>query len=100
LRPRNVYAASADMAAANEDLEAMQPRYGSIRIPVDILYGRGDHILNPHAQGEAMQASLPSVDLELVAGGHMLPVTAPDVVASFVRRIAAKAVASANAADG
>jgi pimeloyl-ACP methyl ester carboxylesterase len=88
------------MAAVTEDLDAMTPRYGSIRIPVGILYGCGDRILDPLAQGEAMQAILPSLDLELVAGGHMLPVTAPDVVASFVRRIAAKAAAGANATDG
>lgn len=88
LRPRNVYAASSDTVAANDDLEAMTPRYSSIRVPVGILYGRGDRILNPRAQGEAMKEKIPGLDFELVDGGHMLPVTAPDTVAVFIRRIA------------
>jgi len=88
LRPRNVYAASSDTVAANDDLEAMTPRYPSIRVPIGILYGRGDRILDPRAQGEAMKEKIPGLDFELVDGGHMLPVTAPDTVAAFIRRIA------------
>jgi len=95
MRPRNVYAASSDMVAANDDLEAMTPRYASIRIPIGILYGRGDRILDPRAQGESMKAQIPALDLEFMDGGHMLPVTAPDAVASFIRRIAAQARADA-----
>jgi pimeloyl-ACP methyl ester carboxylesterase len=95
LRPANVYAASADMVAANDDLEAMTPCYASIRIPIGILYGRGDRILDPRAQGETMKAKIPALDLELIEGGHMLPVTAPDAVAAFIRRIAARAWADA-----
>jgi pimeloyl-ACP methyl ester carboxylesterase len=95
LRPNNVYAASSDMVAANDDLKAMTPRYASISVPVGILYGRGDRILNSRAQGETMKEKIPELDFELVDGGHMLPVTAPDVVAGFVRRIAARAESDA-----
>ena len=88
LRPRNVYAASSDMVATNDDLEEMTPRYASIRIPIGILYGRGDRILDWRAQGESLKQKVPSVDLEIVDGGHMLPVTQPDIVAGFIRRMA------------
>ncbi len=88
LRPSNVYAASSDMVAANDDLEAMTRRYASIRVPIGILYGRGDRILDPRAQGEPMKEKIPSLDFELIDGGHMLPVTAPDAVAGFIRRMA------------
>ncbi|MBV8443742.1 MAG: alpha/beta hydrolase [Hyphomicrobiales bacterium] len=88
VRPTNVYAASSDMVAANDDLEALTRRYASIRVPVGILYGRGDRILDPGAQGQAMKGKIPGLDFELVDGGHMLPVTAPDTVAMFIRRIA------------
>lgn len=90
LRPGNIEEASADMVAVNDDLKAMTARYSSIRLPVGILYGRGDQLLDPVAQGESMKPVLPSVDLETVDGGHMLPVTQPDLCAAFIRRIWAK----------
>ncbi len=96
-RPRNVYASSSDMTAVNDDLDDMPPRYPLLRAPTGILYGRGDHILNYRTQGEAMKQKVPSVDLETVAGGHMLPVTQPDLVAAFIRRMAVQIQAGASA---
>ncbi len=92
LRPGNIVASSADLMAATrrEDIDSMTSRYGTLRIPVGILFGRSDPILDWHAQGEVMKRKLPSLDLEIVEGGHMLPVTQPDVCAAFIRRIAAK----------
>ncbi len=90
VRPRNVWESGADMLAANGDLSAMAPRYPSLAIPVGVLYGHGDAILDWRAHGETLAAEIPGLDLEVVAGGHMLPVTAPDAVAAFIRRIAAK----------
>jgi pimeloyl-ACP methyl ester carboxylesterase len=100
MRPSNVYAASSDMVAANGDLEAMTPRYRSISIPIGILYGRGDRLLDPGAQGETMKERIPALDLEFMDGGHMLPVTAPDAVAAFIRRIAARAYAGSRETKG
>jgi pimeloyl-ACP methyl ester carboxylesterase len=91
LRPANVIASSADMVIANDDLAGMVRLYPTIRIPVGVLYGRGDPILDWRAQGEAIEREIPGADLEIVDGGHMLVVTAPDKVAAFIRRIAAKA---------
>jgi pimeloyl-ACP methyl ester carboxylesterase len=94
LRPRNVYASSSDMIAAmkiQDDIESMTRRYRSLHAPVGILFGRSDRILDWRAQGEAMKRELPSLDLEIVEGGHMLPVTQPDVCAAFIRRMAARA---------
>ena len=93
LRPGNIEASAADLAAAKlpEDIESMTIRYRSLTIPVGILFGRSDPILDWRAQGEAMKQDLPTLDLEIVEGGHMLPVTQPDACAAFIRRIAAKA---------
>jgi carboxypeptidase C (cathepsin A) len=41
-----------------------------------------------------LKKEIPSLDLELVDGGHMLPVTQPEVCARFVRRIAARTTAA------
>ncbi len=87
MRPSNVYAASSDLIAVSDDLETMAPRYSSLGMPIGILYGRGDHMLDWRTQGEAMKQKIPSLDLEIVDGGHMLPVTQPRLVANFIRRM-------------
>jgi pimeloyl-ACP methyl ester carboxylesterase len=93
LRPSHFIAACADLAAIPDDLTGMVPRYSTMRLPVSILYGRGDGILNPQTQGEALAAELPGAELSLVPGGHMLPITMPDRVAQFIREAAARALA-------
>ncbi|MGO4870760.1 MAG: alpha/beta fold hydrolase [Roseiarcus sp.] len=97
LRPSHFIAASEDLAAIPQDLPAMTQRYGAMTLPVSILYGRSDHILDPHEQGEALAAELPGATLTLVDGGHMLPVTQPDLTARFIRDAAARALPMAKA---
>jgi pimeloyl-ACP methyl ester carboxylesterase len=96
LRPRSFFNTSSDMGAANFDLGAMVGRYVSLRVPVRILYGTSDEVLNPQIHGEAMTAKSPMVRLELVSGGHMLPITAPDLTAKFIK-VAARAESTASA---
>lgn len=86
LRPSQFIAASADMNALPDALPLMQQQYASLSLPVSVLYGRQDRILDYREQGEAMAAAAPNVELELIDGGHMLPVTQPDVTADFIRR--------------
>jgi pimeloyl-ACP methyl ester carboxylesterase len=59
-----------------------------MRLPVSVLYGRGDRILSPTEQGQALVAKLPGAKLTLMDGGHMLPVTAPEACAVFIRSVA------------
>jgi len=91
MRPSSIHAESEDMNAVNGDVAAMVPRYSSIRVPVGVLFGRDDPILDPREQGERLKEEIPSLDLELIPGGHMLPVTQPETVAAFIARMAAKA---------
>jgi surfactin synthase thioesterase subunit len=97
LRPAAFVAASTDLMAVGADLPALVAGYGTLRVPVGILYGTGDRILDHQVHGAAMRAHLPDLHLELVEGGHMLPFTMPDRVAAFVRAIAQRA---AHAAPG
>ena len=46
-----------------------------------------------------MADAIPTLELDLVEGGHMLPVTQPDRCAAFIRTMAAKA-AQAGAGPG
>jgi pimeloyl-ACP methyl ester carboxylesterase len=90
LRPSHFVAACADLAALPADLAEMVQHYGAMQLPVSVLYGRGDRILNPLEQGEALASKLPGAELTLVDGGHMLPITAPERTAQFIRHAAAR----------
>jgi len=91
LRPSHFIAACADLAAVRESLPAIVQGYGAMRLPVSILYGRSDRILSPRDQGETLAAELPGAQLTVIEGGHMLPATAPDRTAQFIREAAARA---------
>ena len=90
LRPKAFYAASSDIVAINDVLPAYVKRYPSLDLPLGVLFGKADRLLDYRTQGEAMKASCPALDLELVDGGHMLLMTAPDRCAALIRRIAAR----------
>ncbi len=92
LRPSHFIAASTDLAAIPEDLPRLVQGYGTMQLPVSILYGRSDRILDPSGQGETLAAELPGAELTLIDGGHMLPVTAPKRTAQFIREAAARAL--------
>ena len=94
LRPRSFYAASSDLMAIADELPAMETRYASLRLPVDVLYGREDRILDWRSHGEALKAKLDRTNLRLVDGGHMLPVTAPVVTMEWLREIAGEPLAT------
>ncbi|KVG70923.1 alpha/beta fold hydrolase [Burkholderia ubonensis] len=89
LRPRSFYATASDLIAVPGDLPAMERRYAELALPVDVLYGRDDRILNWRSHGEALAQKSPRVRLRVVEGGHMLPVTIPDATAEWLAEVAA-----------
>lgn len=89
MRPSHFVAACTDLAAISEDLAGMTQRYAGMQLPVSIIFGRDDRILNPRNQGDALAAILPGASITLIDGGHMLPVTAPAAIAQFIREAAA-----------
>lgn len=90
LRPKSFCAASEDLVALEDELPALVERYAELRLPVGILYGTGDRVLDHRLHGIAVASKINGVELELIEGGHMLPLTAPDPVAEFVRKVAEK----------
>lgn len=91
LRPSHVIAASEDLVALPDTLPALEQRQAEISAPIAVLYGREDRILDPAVQGAALAARQPSAELTLVAGGHMLPVTQPELTARFIAEAAQRA---------
>ena len=86
LRPSHFIGASSDLTALPDVLPGLQQQYAHLRLPVSVLYGRQDRILDPQEQGQALVNVVPGAELELVDGGHMLPVTQPALTADFIRK--------------
>ncbi|MBO0763291.1 MAG: alpha/beta hydrolase [Hyphomicrobiaceae bacterium] len=90
LRPKAFCAASSDIVAINDVLPGYASRYPSLDKPIGILFGTADRLLDYRKHGQAMKAACPALDLELIEGGHMLPMTASDRCASLIHRIWAR----------
>ena len=84
LRPAAFFATSSDMLAASVGMPALAARYGALAVPVRVLFGKQDAVLDYQAHGVALKSAAPAVELTLVDGGHMLPVSAPDQTAAWI----------------
>ncbi len=88
LCPHQFVAASRDMQAIEARLPAVIARYHELRMPVRVLFGRQDRILNREENGQALVDKVPQATLTLVDGGHMLPVTQVEATAAFIESVA------------
>ena len=99
IRPKAFYSASSDMVAVRDDLDDMVARYPSLAMPVGILFGTRDGILDPAVQGEPMVGKVAGLALESVEGrGHMLPISATDRTVRFIAAMAERIAAPVRAA--
>jgi pimeloyl-ACP methyl ester carboxylesterase len=89
-RPEVFAAASADIVDINEQMAALLARYAELKVPVDILFGRDDAVLDPKLNGEDLTGVLPTMRLTLCEGGHMLPITRPDLVSAWLDSVFAR----------
>ena len=84
-RPMSVNAALVELASADQDLAAIGARYGSLTMPVALLYGREDQVVDPAIDGKRAVEAIRGATLEITDGGHMLPVSHPHATAAFIR---------------
>jgi pimeloyl-ACP methyl ester carboxylesterase len=68
-------------------MPGLQARYHELQLPVHVLFGRADRILDWKANGQALVDKVPGAELRLIDGGHMLPVTHPEATAQFIRAV-------------
>lgn len=94
LRPSHFIATSEDMVALHDDRSDRTARYGEIRVPVGILHGDADRVLNIDAHGRAMVGRIPGLELEILEGvGHMVQYADTPRAVAFIRRIAERSFA-------
>jgi pimeloyl-ACP methyl ester carboxylesterase len=87
LRPKSYMAGSFEIRGATAEMEKLTARYGSFEVPVAILFGRDDHVLDPASNGEKTAAEIPGATIDLIKGGHMLPVTRAAETEAWLRRV-------------
>ncbi len=67
-------------------------RYGDLRVPLTVIVGTADQVLDPEKQGGRLAGAVPGATLVRVPGvGHMLHHFTPDPIAGAVRDICARA---------
>lgn len=92
LRPSHFYATSTDIVAIGNDYPRLQKRFGEIKVPVGVLFGTADRVLDYQKHGVEMVGRIADLDLELAEGiGHMPQFGAAEQTAAFIKRMAERA---------
>lgn len=93
LRPSQLRAVSADTARMVQGAAAVQARLAELDLPLLIMAGTGDKIVDFETQSEGLHAEVPRSELRPVDGaGHMVHHIAPIAVAEAIQRLAARAM--------
>ena len=91
IRPEAFRNASRDLVEAGGQFPAYARRQSALSVPVGVLFGTADAILDPTLHGGGLAAKASGVEIEHIEGaGHMVPITAPERCAAFILRIAAR----------
>ena len=86
LRPEQLRASAADTAMMIPQAIHMADRYGELNMPVTVLAGDGDLIVNTAVQSVRLQERLLHGTLQVVPGaGHMLHHIAPAIVIAAIK---------------
>lgn len=98
LRPSHFFATATDLVAIEHDLGEIEKRYGELTMPAGLFAGTADRVLNFKVHHAPMPERIKGLDFEYVEGlGHMPQYAETARVVAFIRRMADKAFASADA---
>jgi pimeloyl-ACP methyl ester carboxylesterase len=86
LRPSQFTANAEDIRTLSPSLKALSPRYGEIRVPVVIVTGDSDLVVNPEQHAYPLHQAIPHSKLMVLPHtGHMIPHTRPEAVVEAIR---------------
>lgn len=90
LRPIQLRANAEDAACMIPQARALGERYAQLKLPVTLMAGAEDRVVDRHDHTERLHTELAASELLTVPGaGHMVHYAAPDAVAQAVERMAA-----------
>jgi pimeloyl-ACP methyl ester carboxylesterase len=85
LRPSQIRAEAQDTATMVSAVRAMQRRYGELRMPVVIMAGTNDRVVDHRKHAARLHQEIAQSALRLVPGvGHMLHYTVPEQVVDAI----------------
>ncbi|SEM57640.1 Pimeloyl-ACP methyl ester carboxylesterase [Sphingomonas gellani] len=84
MQPGVLASALTDIGRAQGEMAEIAAGFPTMSLPAHILFAREDRVLEPDLHGARTAAALPNGRLEMVEGGHMLPITQPDLTARFI----------------
>ena len=89
VRPLQIRAEAEDGAGMAREAAAMRDRYGELRLPMVIMAGSDDQVVDVGRQAIRLHEQIPHSELELVPGaGHMVHHAVPQQVADAVEAVA------------
>jgi pimeloyl-ACP methyl ester carboxylesterase len=91
LRVGQLRANSHDLEALNADMLRLQGRYRQLHLPVEIVIGGADRVVEPHRHGRRLAMEVAGARLTDLGGvGHMPHYVMPQSVSDAVDRLAAR----------
>lgn len=87
-RPESFIAAAQDLAQSRASVEGITGREDELNLPIGVLFGAADNILDPTYHGKEFCEKTGAEYAELPDRGHMIPLTAPQDCAVFIRKLA------------
>jgi pimeloyl-ACP methyl ester carboxylesterase len=92
LRPSQIRASAQDTALMIPSAAAMQDRYGELRVPVTIIAGGGDRIVDPRRQATRLHREVPHSNILVLQNeGHMVHHGAVGLVGAAIETVSKKA---------
>lgn len=89
VRPASFLSGTFEIGISKTEMERQAPRYAEINMPVAILYGRQDTLLDPELHGTKTAQAIPGATIEIIEGGHMLLVAHAAETEAWLRRVLA-----------
>jgi pimeloyl-ACP methyl ester carboxylesterase len=101
VRPSQIRAEAQDGATMAYGVAAMRDHYQDLRMPVVIVAGSEDRVVDVGRHAVRLRDQLPHADLRLVPGaGHMVHYAVPGEVAEAVEAVSGRSAAHLAAAAG
>ncbi|WP_171207614.1 MULTISPECIES: alpha/beta fold hydrolase [unclassified Ruegeria] len=92
IRRDSMHTNARQMANLLDEVTELQPRYGDISVPTEIVHGTADTTVSLDWHGPGLLAQIPGAELvELDGIGHMPQIVAADAVAEAIDRAAERA---------
>jgi len=84
-RPSQFTATARELNYMYESVNAISPRYNEINVPVSIVFGTSDQLLDFETDGIALDDALPNSSLVLIeGGGHKIHHTHQDIILEVI----------------